>query len=75
MIESFYNSGKPVAAVWLEESTLDEARRLFATRRVPVHESPGSAVEAPPAKRRSEAGSGSGSGSRSSSAGSPRPPS
>ena len=35
--------------------------------------SAGSAVGAPSAKRRSEAGSGSGSGSRSSSAGSPRP--
>jgi len=37
---------KPVAAVWLEESTLDEARALFAKRRVPVHEGPGAAVEA-----------------------------
>ena len=37
---------KPVAAVWLEESTLDETRRLFAERQVPVHDSPGQAIEA-----------------------------
>ena len=37
---------KPVAAAWLEESTRDEARRLFAKRRVPLHDSPGQAIEA-----------------------------
>ena len=37
---------KPVAAVWLEESTLDETRRIFAERHVPVHEGPGAAIEA-----------------------------
>jgi acetyltransferase len=37
---------KPVAAVWLEESTRDETRRVFANRRIPLHESPGQAIEA-----------------------------
>lgn len=37
---------KPVAAVWLEESTLDQTRRIFAERHVPVHEGPGPAIEA-----------------------------
>ena len=37
---------KPVAAVWLEESTRDETRRVFASRRIPLHESPGQAIEA-----------------------------
>ena len=37
---------KPVAAVWLEQSSLDETRRLFAERRVSVHDSPGQAIEA-----------------------------
>jgi acetyltransferase len=37
---------KTVAAVWLEKSTLDDARRLLAERRVPVHDSPGQAIEA-----------------------------
>ena len=32
---------KPVAAAWLEESTRDEARRVFAERRIPLHEGPG----------------------------------
>ena len=37
---------KPVAAAWLEESTRDEARRVFAKRRIPLHESPGQAIQA-----------------------------
>lgn len=37
---------KPVAAVWLEESSLEETRRIFAARHVPVHEGPGAAIEA-----------------------------
>jgi acetyltransferase len=37
---------KPVAAVWLEESSRDETRRVFANRRIPFHEGPGEAIEA-----------------------------
>ena len=37
---------KPVVAVWLEESTRDETRRVFADRRIPLHEGPGEAIEA-----------------------------
>jgi acetyltransferase len=37
---------KPVAAVWLEEGTREESRRLFAGRRVSVHDEPGQAIEA-----------------------------
>ena len=37
---------KPVAAVWMEEGTREEARRLFAGRRVSVHDEPGQAIEA-----------------------------
>ena len=37
---------KPVAAAWLEESTRDEARRVFANRRIPLHE-----VRGRPSKR------------------------
>jgi acetyltransferase len=37
---------KPVAAVWLEEKTRAETRRVFANRRIPLHESPGQAIEA-----------------------------
>ena len=37
---------KPVVAVWLEESTRDETRRLFADRRIPLHDGPGEAIEA-----------------------------
>jgi acetyltransferase len=37
---------KPVLAVWLEESTRDETRRLFADRRIPLHDGPGEAIEA-----------------------------
>jgi acetyltransferase len=37
---------KPVAAVWLEESTREETRRVFAKGRIPVHESPAQAIEA-----------------------------
>lgn len=36
----------PLTAVWLEESTLDETRRLFAQHRIPLHDGPGQAVEA-----------------------------
>ncbi|MBK8175489.1 MAG: bifunctional acetate--CoA ligase family protein/GNAT family N-acetyltransferase [Rhodospirillales bacterium] len=37
---------KPLVAVWAEESSLDDARRLFATRRLPLHDAPGPAVAA-----------------------------
>ena len=37
---------KPVAAVWLEDSTLDEARRVFSKHRISMHDGPGQAVEA-----------------------------
>ena len=37
---------KPVAAVWLEQSTLEETRRLFAERRIPLHDGPAPAIEA-----------------------------
>ena len=37
---------KPVAAVWLEERSRDEVRRVFANRRIPLHESPEQAIEA-----------------------------
>jgi acetyltransferase len=37
---------KPVAAVWLEQSTLEETRRLFAEGRIPLHDGPAPAIEA-----------------------------
>lgn len=37
---------KPVAAVWMEEGTREESRRLFAGRRASVHGEPGQAIEA-----------------------------
>ncbi len=37
---------KPVAAIWLEQSTLEETRRLFAERRIPLHDGPAPAIEA-----------------------------
>jgi acetyltransferase len=37
---------KPVAAVWLEQSTLEETRRLFVERRIPLHDGPAPAIEA-----------------------------
>lgn len=46
VVEQMVKKRKPVAAVWLEESTREETRRLFTSRRVSVHESPGQAVEA-----------------------------
>jgi len=46
VVETLEGERKPLAAVWLEESTLDETRRLFAQRRVPLHDGPGPAVEA-----------------------------
>jgi acetyltransferase len=40
------NQHKPVAAVWFEQSTLEETRRLFAERRIPLHDGPAPAIEA-----------------------------
>jgi acetyltransferase len=37
---------KPVAAIWLEQSTREETRRLFAERRIPLHDGPAPAIEA-----------------------------
>lgn len=37
---------KPVAAVWLERSSLEETRRLFGERRIPLHDGPAPAIEA-----------------------------
>src|SRR5512144_891999 len=37
---------KPVVAVWLEESTRHETRRVFGDGRIPLHEGPGEAIEA-----------------------------
>ena len=41
MADRLARERKPVAAVWLEESTRDETRRVFANRRIPLHDEPG----------------------------------